>query len=222
MLTTTIHLVRHGKVENPEHVIYERLPDFHLSEYGNRMAEATARYVASNKRMASSVAIFSSPLERTVETAEHIQDALNEQRVASNTDLLSITKDERIIEASNEFRGNRIGYGEGALWKHGNWKLLLRPMRPSWGESYGSIAERMSDFVFEKADEFAGHSIIAVSHESPIWTLRTFLVTGKAESNVFKRKTALASVTSLVIEAGTHKLIAVSYADPAAGVAEQE
>jgi broad specificity phosphatase PhoE len=222
MLTTTIHLVRHGKVENPEHVIYERLPNYHLSEYGNRMAEETARYVAANKRMAGSVALFSSPLDRTMETAGHIQKALNEQRVAQGNEPLSITEDERIIEASNEFRGNRIGRGEGALWKHGNWKLLLHPMRPSWGESYQQIAERMSDFVFEKADEFAGKSIIVVSHESPIWTLRTFLVTGKAESNVLKRKTALASVTSLVIEAGTHKLIAVSYADPAANVTEVE
>jgi hypothetical protein len=43
-------------------------------------------------------------------------------------------------------------------------------------------------------------------------------VTGKAESNVFKRKTALASVTSLVVEVDTHRLIAVSYVDPAANV----
>jgi broad specificity phosphatase PhoE len=216
--TTAIHLVRHGKVENPDHLLYERLPDFHLSERGHRMADATARYIAANERMAGSVALFSSPLERTLETASHIQDALNEQRAAQGSELLGITQDERIIEAGNEFRGTRIGHGEGALWRHGNWKLVLHPMRPSWGESYQHIAERMSEFVFEKADEFAGRSVIVVSHESPIWTLRRFLTTGKAESNVLKRGTALASVTSLVIEPGTHKLVAVSYADPAAGV----
>ena len=37
---------------------------------------------------------------------------------------LELTTDERIIEARNEFRGTRIGYGEGALWKNGNWKLV--------------------------------------------------------------------------------------------------
>lgn len=215
MLTTTIHLVRHGEVENPGHLVYERLDDFHLSQRGHRMAEATATYIAHNKRMAASSALFSSPLDRTMETARHIQSALAS---GNNAAPLDIATDERLLEAENFFKGTRIGYGEGALWKHGNWRHFLRPMRPSWGEPYAHIAERMSDFVFEKADEFAGKSVIVVSHESPIWTLRTFLVTGKPESNVMKRGTALASVTSLVLEPGTHKLVAVSYADPAAGV----
>ncbi|MCI1935649.1 MAG: histidine phosphatase family protein [Bifidobacteriaceae bacterium] len=218
MLATTIHLVRHGEVENPEHVVYERLPDYHLSERGHRMAEATARYMAANKRMSQAAALFSSPLDRTVETAQHVRDALNEKRAETGGDLLEIATDERLLEAENFFKGERFGHGEGALWKHGNWRHLLRPMQPSWGEPYEHIAERMSDFVFEKADEYAGSTVIVVSHESPIWTLRTFLVTGKPQSNLLKRKTALASITSLVIEPESHKLIAVSYANPAADV----
>ena len=65
-----------------------------------------------------------------------------------------ITTDERIIEARNESRGKRIGYGEGALWKNGNWKLVQNLWRPSWGESYQEIATRVQDFVFEKVDEY--------------------------------------------------------------------
>ena len=42
MPATTIHFVRHGKVENPGHLLYERLPGFHLSDVGVRMAQATA------------------------------------------------------------------------------------------------------------------------------------------------------------------------------------
>ena len=34
MSATTIHFVRHGKVYNPDHLLYERLPDFHLSDLG--------------------------------------------------------------------------------------------------------------------------------------------------------------------------------------------
>ena len=34
MPTTTIHFVRHGKVYNPDHLLYERLPGFHLSDRG--------------------------------------------------------------------------------------------------------------------------------------------------------------------------------------------
>lgn len=45
MSATTIHFVRHGKVYNPDHLLYERLPDFHLSDLGRRMAQATAAYL---------------------------------------------------------------------------------------------------------------------------------------------------------------------------------
>ena len=44
MSATTIHFVRHSKVYNPDHLLYERLPDFHLSDLGRRMAQATAAY----------------------------------------------------------------------------------------------------------------------------------------------------------------------------------
>ena len=47
MSATTIHFVRHGKVYNPDHLLYERLPDFHLSDLGRRMAQATAAYPVS-------------------------------------------------------------------------------------------------------------------------------------------------------------------------------
>lgn len=218
MQTTTFHLVRHGEVDNPEHVIYERLNNFHLSDRGNRMAEATAQFISTNERFADSAALFSSPLERTVETATHLKKALDARRADEGDNNIELITDARLIEASNEFRGRRIGYGDGALWKHGNWRLMLNPRRPSWGESYQHIAARMSDFVYEKTDEYAGESLIVVSHESPIWTLRTFLTTGDPASNVWSRKTALASVTSLVLEVGTHKLIATSYVDPAAAV----
>ncbi|TCD54389.1 histidine phosphatase family protein [Alloscardovia theropitheci] len=220
---TTVHLVRHGEVFNPDHVLYERLPGFHLSERGFRMAHETGRYMARNKSMKNPAAVFSSPLDRTIDTATAIIEEITRK---SNSDTstehdstnLAIKTDERIIEARNEFRGKRIGHGEGALWKNGNWRLVLNLWRPSWGESYKEIAARVQDFVFEKVDEFAGKSIIVVSHESPIWSFRHMLETGHPEHNMLLRKTALASVTSFTFEVGTHKLVSIEYADPAANV----
>lgn len=129
-----------------------------------------------------------------------------------------VTTDERIIEARNEFRGKRIGHGEGALWKNGNWKLVRNLWRPSWGESYKEIAARVQDFVFEKVDEYPGGNVLAVMHESPIWSFRCLMEKGRSEHNMLLRKTALASVTSFTFEVGTHKLASIEYADPAAGV----
>ena len=115
MQATTIHFVRHGEVENPNHVLYERLPGFHLSNRGLKMACATAKYIATVPQMRTISAIYSSPLERTQETAQQIANALQ---------ISPIILDDRLIEAENNFRGKRIGYGEGALWKNNNWKLV--------------------------------------------------------------------------------------------------
>jgi len=42
MVATTIHLMRHGEVHNPEGVLYGRLPGYRLSERGLAMAETVA------------------------------------------------------------------------------------------------------------------------------------------------------------------------------------
>jgi len=37
---TVVHLLRHGEVHNPNHVLYGRLPGYHLSANGRMMAAA--------------------------------------------------------------------------------------------------------------------------------------------------------------------------------------
>ena len=218
MSATTIHFVRHSKVYNPDHLLYERLPDFHLSDLGRRMAQATAAYLAKNPQTNTIAAVYSSPLDRTRETAGAILDALNPVREARGEAPLTLTTDERVIEAGNEFRGKRIGHGEGALWKNGNWKLVRNLWKPSWGESYQSIAHRMQDFALEKVAEYPGKQIVVVSHESPIWSYRHMLEMGHPEHNMLLRHTALASITSITYDCNTGKIMSSTYADPAADV----
>lgn len=218
MQATTIHFVRHGEVHNPDHILYERLPGFHLSDRGRRMAEATARYLAASPQTNTAAAVYSSPLDRTRETAQAILTALNEIRMARNEEPLELVTDQRIIEAGNNFRGTRIGHGEGALWRNGNWKLVTNLWKPSWGESYRQIAARVSAFAQEKVREHAGQQIIVVSHESPIWSYRHLLETGHPEHNMLLRHTALASVTSITYDSQTGNVMSITYVDPAAGV----
>ena len=219
MSATTIHFVRHGKVYNPDHLLYERLPDFHLSDLGRRMAQATAAYLANSPQTNTISAVYSSPLDRTRETADAILDALNPVREARGEAPLMLTADERVIEAGNEFRGKRIGHGEGALWKNGKLETGHQPVRSRvGGESYQHIAQRMDDFAREKVAQHPGKQIVVVSHESPIFSYRHYLETGHPEHWMFLRHTALASVTSVTYDNETGRVMSITYVDPAANV----
>ena len=44
MTRTTVHLLRHGEVDNPTKVLYGRLPGFHLSPLGRQMADRAAEF----------------------------------------------------------------------------------------------------------------------------------------------------------------------------------
>jgi broad specificity phosphatase PhoE len=63
-LGPSIHLVRHGEVSNPDHVVYGDLPGFGLSEPGRSQAAAAGRHLA--RRAVERVVC--SPLERAAST----------------------------------------------------------------------------------------------------------------------------------------------------------
>src|SRR5699024_4639722 len=48
MSTTTVHLVRHGEVHNPERILYGRLPGYRLSERGEQMASLVGEHLADS------------------------------------------------------------------------------------------------------------------------------------------------------------------------------
>ena len=92
--TTTVHLLRHGEVHNPNGVLYGRLPGYHLSSTGKLMAAAAADFF-SERPVA---AVFASPLERAQETARPVAERLG----------LEILTDERLIESGNVLEGKTI------------------------------------------------------------------------------------------------------------------
>jgi len=86
-----IYLIRHGEVENPKHILYGRLPGFHLSKQGKIEIQQTVMKLKSSK--AKILKIYTSPLERAVETAEIIAKAFN-------ISPSNIIKEDRIIEVN--------------------------------------------------------------------------------------------------------------------------
>lgn len=63
-----LHLVRHGEVHNPDHLVYADLPGFGLSVRGRAQALAAAATLSSHPIGA----VWSSPLLRALRTAEPI------------------------------------------------------------------------------------------------------------------------------------------------------
>ena len=192
--TTVVHLVRHGEVHNPEHVLYGRLPGYRLSALGEQMAEQAAAALAGRDiRVARS-----SPLERAVQTMEPIAAVLG----------LTPTTDDRLIESANVFEGTSEAWRKPA-----NWRYLWNPMRPSWGEPYVEVAARMLAAAADARDEVRGAEAVLVSHQLPIWVARLAAQHERLWHRPDRRECALGSITSLVYDGD--EIVRVDYAEPA-------
>ncbi|MBW3653633.1 MAG: histidine phosphatase family protein [Actinobacteria bacterium] len=204
-MSVTVHLVRHGQVENPKGVIYGRLPGYHLSERGRRQAEAAAERLAE----ADLGALWASPLERAQETARPTAELFG----------LPIHTDERLLESENVFEGKTVGVGDGALGNPANWKHFTNPFKPSWGEPYAQIAVRMLEAAMAARDLARGHEAVCVSHQLPIWTLRRYVEGRKLWHRPDRRQCGLASLTSITWE--DDRIVTVTYRAPAGAAARR-
>ena len=197
---TIVHLVRHGEVENPRQVLYGRLPGYHLSADGRMMAKAAAGFLAGR----DVTVLLTFPLERAQEIAEPIAEEFG----------LTPVIDERLIEPWNHFEGMTFGVGDGSLRQPRHWPHLVNPLRPSWGEPYRSVADRMLAACLDAARAASGHEAVCVSHQLPIWMARRAAEGRRLWHHPARRQCALGSVTSLTYTGG--RVTAVSYAEPSA------
>ncbi len=201
METTTVHLLRHGQVENPGRVLYGRLPGYHLSDLGVRMAERAAAYLKD----VPLTHLRCSPLERARETMAP---------VAATRLELEITTDERVIEAANWFEGKVFGEKSWTLLDPRNWWQMRNPFRPSWGEPYPMIVGRMHAAVLDAAEAAGpGGQALVVSHQLPIWMMRSYAEGRRLFHDPRRRECTLASITSIHLIDG--RITGVDYAEPA-------
>ena len=199
-MAQTIHFVRHGEVHNPEKILYGLQPGWRLSDRGNEMAAVIGEWSAK----LDLGAIHSSPLQRAQETVAPI--------IAKHK--LSLTTDKNLIEASNIFEGKKFELGSGVLRHPSSWRYLYNPWKPSWGEPYEQLISRMLKGLFAARDAAGGKDAICVSHQLPIWILRSAVEGRRLLHDPRKRECSLASVTSFELDdAGL--ISSVSYSEPA-------
>jgi len=197
---STVHVLRHGEVENPEKILYGRQPGWRLSERGQEMAAAVAQW----SKPLDIGAIHASPLQRAQETAHPL----------SQIHGLPITTDENLIEAANIFEGKKFELGSGVLRHPKMWRYLYNPARPSWGEPYEEQIARMLKGVFAARDAAKGKDAFIVSHQLPIWILRSAVEGRRLLHDPRKRECTLASVTSFHLD-DDGAIEGTSYHEPA-------
>jgi broad specificity phosphatase PhoE len=132
---------------------------------------------------------------------------------------LPIQTDSRLTEAGNKFEGTTIGAHPWQLLKPKNLKLLRNPFRPSWGEPFQEQAARMAAVVAELREEYAGHEVVVVSHQSPIWMLRRHLEGKALWGDPRRRQCSVCSVTILDYDAGADTPV-ISYEEPVAHLSQ--
>ena len=197
---TRIHLLRHGEVHNPDGVLYGRLPDYHLSERGVAMANRIAETVADR----DIVWLVSSPMERALETAAPVAAKLG----------LDVVIDDRLTEADNVFQGLTFGAGAWSALRPSHMKHLRNPFRPSWGEPYVELVARMRSAMTDARAAADGHEALLVSHQLPIWIVRSAVEGRRLWHDPRKRMCSPASLTTFTYEDET--IVSVGYSEPAA------
>jgi broad specificity phosphatase PhoE len=182
-----LYLVRHGtSVE--QNMIRGKLPGFPLSEKGKREAALAADFLADR----DIAAIYSSPLQRTYETAQFIAREKN----------LNIKLSEQLSEW---YTPN----WQGKYWNQiSRLQILHYMLRPATlnlgGEMLGEVADRMASFC--KAAAMKSDGVVCVSHEGPIIAAKLRLM-GRSLNWLKFESCKPASVTVLeVTEEGTKQL----------------
>ncbi len=179
-----VHLVRHGEVDNPRHLVYADLPGFGLSELGSIQAKQAARYLASRPV----VAVWSSPLERAIETAQAI--AARHQ--------LPVRIDDALTEWLLSARWSGIRWedlpermpGELEAYLARPWDLDFSP------ETLEELAGRIAGVAGRLADLYPGGDVVIVGHQDPIQAARLRL-TGTDHRRHQQGKPSHAAVISL-------------------------
>ncbi|MCW4385956.1 histidine phosphatase family protein [Salinibacterium sp. SYSU T00001] len=205
MPASFVHLVRHGEVHNPDGILYGRIPGYLLSELGHRMADAAAGHLAGHPVSA----LFASPLERAQESAKPWSDRFG----------LEITTDERLIEPTNKFEGKTFEFGPGVVLRPQSWPHVINPFKPSWGEPFASVADRMLAVIEDAWKSVDDGEVVMVSHQMPIVMVQRYVTGRKLYHDPRRRRCSLSSITTL--RRDDDRFVEHSYAEPAAELLAQ-
>lgn len=165
------------------------------------MAHAAA--VAVKESGSNLTSLVASPLQRAQESAQPFAKLFG----------LDIRTDERIIEPTNKFEGRTFEFGPHVILRPQSWPWIVNPFRPSWGEAYRSIADRMFAAMEDAWDSTETGDVALVSHQLPIWSITRDLAGQRLWHDPRKRRCSLSSITTFERRGDT--FVEVGYLEPA-------
>ncbi len=153
-MTTTVFFLRHGSHDRLGRILCGRMDGVTLSERGREEARAAGRRLAGEDL----TALYSSPMERTRETAELVAEAVGLP-----------------VETSAELTEIDFGEWTGASFdtlqadpRWARWNSARGVTRPPGGETLLEVQTRLRHFVEAAMRRHPDQRIAAVSHGDPI------------------------------------------------------
>ncbi len=163
-MAALVHLIRHAEVNNPQSVVCGSAPGFGLSPHGLDQARRVGRYLGPRPV----VAIWSSPTERALRTAEEIASR-SSVPVKVDPDLVEWSIEQRWqghrwTDLAETFPGELDGY-------------LKDPLNlPFPGETLMALADRVAAVAKRLDVEHPHGDIVVVSHQDAIQAARLRLL----------------------------------------------
>lgn len=195
---TTLLLIRHGDNDYvKQDRLAGRLAGVHLNESGRSQAKALAEKFVGSKIKA----VYSSPLERALETAEPIAQALN----------LPVIQRQGLVEV--DF-GDWQGQSLKSLRRLKLWKTVkLTPSRATFpnGESFSQAQNRIQQEISQIMAEHGGKDwVVCVSHSDMIKLAAAYYI--GLPLDMFQRfHIAPASITALSLNETGSQLLSLNY-----------
>jgi broad specificity phosphatase PhoE len=153
---TVLHLVRHGQVENPKKIVYGRQRGWRLSDRGRAEAEAVARHLGARPL----ARIYTSPLERAVETATAIAGTCGGE----------VEPRDGLTEAMLCAPWEGLPWREVRESRAGEWaRYLFRPLEVTdVAEDLPALGARMDRELRTIVAAHPGQQVVVVSHGDPL------------------------------------------------------
>lgn len=173
----TYYICRHGEAENNVKMVISTVENnlHHLTELGKKQATDAGKWLKSKKIDI----IICSPFIRTKETAEIISGIIG-------FDSKSIIMEPRLAELN-------AGVWEGKTFKDFSTNFAHEDRFTKTiegGENYVDIKKRVGDVLYGLEDKYEGKNILIVSHDTPIFLLKSASLGLDREQSVAMRGTS--------------------------------